>query len=198
MTKQTSLRKIFEWIIIYCYNIAEGNVPYFPLPGPNQSLHQIWASSRTKNLHYSGPNDGMFFTTSAPESFWGAVFNFGAKIGLKSTKNVLLYILFRPMGKLEPPPPWLCYCPYARFETCFGLNPFTTNGTIRPKNIFEASIGKTAHLILTLLYPSGKATYYASYHAIKFLAIASFFESSLFSPTNSKVSFCILGLVSCS
>ena len=29
--------KIFDWIIIYCQNIAEANVPYFPLPGPNHS-----------------------------------------------------------------------------------------------------------------------------------------------------------------
>ena len=28
-------RKFFKWIIIYCYNIAEGNVPYFPLYEPN-------------------------------------------------------------------------------------------------------------------------------------------------------------------
>ena len=35
MTKQKSLRKIFEWIIIYCCNVARDNAPYFPLPGPN-------------------------------------------------------------------------------------------------------------------------------------------------------------------
>ena len=35
MTKQKSLRKIFEWIIIYCKNIARDHAPYFPLPGPN-------------------------------------------------------------------------------------------------------------------------------------------------------------------
>ena len=35
MTKQKSLRKIFEWIIIYCSSIAGGNVPYLPLHGPN-------------------------------------------------------------------------------------------------------------------------------------------------------------------
>ena len=35
MTKQKSLRKIFEWIIIYCENVARDNAPYFPLPGPN-------------------------------------------------------------------------------------------------------------------------------------------------------------------
>ena len=32
MTKQKSLRKIFEWIIIYCKNVARDNAPYFPLP----------------------------------------------------------------------------------------------------------------------------------------------------------------------
>ena len=36
MTKKKSLRNFFEWIIIYHYNIARGNVPYFPLLGPNQ------------------------------------------------------------------------------------------------------------------------------------------------------------------
>ena len=36
MTKQKSPRKIFEWfIVIYCRNIAEGNVPYFPLSRSN-------------------------------------------------------------------------------------------------------------------------------------------------------------------
>ena len=29
MTKQKSLKQIFQWII------AGGNLPYFPLPGPN-------------------------------------------------------------------------------------------------------------------------------------------------------------------
>ena len=36
--KQKSLRKIFEWIIIYCLNIAKDYVPYFPLFGPNKSF----------------------------------------------------------------------------------------------------------------------------------------------------------------
>ena len=35
MTKQKSLKKIFEWIIIYCQNVVRDNAPYFPLPGPN-------------------------------------------------------------------------------------------------------------------------------------------------------------------
>ena len=35
MTKQRSLRKTFEWIIIYCKNVARDSAPYFPLPVPN-------------------------------------------------------------------------------------------------------------------------------------------------------------------
>ena len=34
MTKHESLRKIFEWIIIYCKNIAGDSVSYFPLHAP--------------------------------------------------------------------------------------------------------------------------------------------------------------------
>ena len=34
-----------------------------------------------------------------PNSIGGATFMFGAKIGLKSTKNVVFCILFRPMGR---------------------------------------------------------------------------------------------------
>ena len=48
----------------------------------------------------------MFFTIRLPNPFRGeAVFNFGAKIGLKGTKNVLFCILFRPMRGFEPPAP---------------------------------------------------------------------------------------------
>ena len=43
MTKQKSLRKIFEWIIIYCENIAGGNMPYFPLHGPNHLQLKFYA-----------------------------------------------------------------------------------------------------------------------------------------------------------
>ena len=35
----------------------------------------------------------------------GAIFNFSPKIGLKSTKNVRFCILYKPMGRLLPPPP---------------------------------------------------------------------------------------------
>ena len=41
MTKQKVLKKIFKWIIIYCYYIAEGKVSYFPLPGPNHFFHWL-------------------------------------------------------------------------------------------------------------------------------------------------------------
>ena len=40
-----------------------------------------------------------------PNLFGGAVFIFGAKIGLKSTKNVLFCIFFRPMGGSSSPHP---------------------------------------------------------------------------------------------
>ena len=30
-------KKIFQWIIIYCENLARDNMPYFPLLGPNHS-----------------------------------------------------------------------------------------------------------------------------------------------------------------
>ena len=43
------------------------------------------------------------------------------------------------------------------------------------------------------MHPSGIAMYYASYHAKKFYTIALFVASSLFGPTNSKVSFRFLG-----
>ena len=64
-----------------------------------------------QKLHHSGPNNGKSFTTSAPKSLWGTVFIFGAKIGLKSTRNVLFCIFFRLMGEARAPrpPPWLRY-----------------------------------------------------------------------------------------
>ena len=71
-----------------------------------KGLHRLWVSSWTKKLHYFGPNNGKSFTTLAPKSFEvGAVFIFGAKIGLKSTRNVLFCIFFRPMGEARAPPP---------------------------------------------------------------------------------------------
>ena len=33
MTKQQSLMKIFDWIVIYYKNIAGGNILYFPYLG---------------------------------------------------------------------------------------------------------------------------------------------------------------------
>ena len=77
-----------------------------------KGLHRLWVSSKTKKLHYFGPNNGKFFTTSAPKSLWevGAVFIFRAKIGLKSTKNVLFCILFSTMGGSSLSRlPWLRY-----------------------------------------------------------------------------------------
>ena len=81
---------------------------FWPKSGDLQKigLHRLWVSSWTKKLHYSGPNNAKSFTTSAPKSLWGgAVFIFGAKIGLKSTRNVLFCIFFTPMGEARAPPP---------------------------------------------------------------------------------------------
>ena len=65
-----------------------------------KGLHRLWVSSRTKELHYSGPNDGMSFTTSAPKSLLGAVFNFGAKSASKALKSAILHTL---QAKASPP-----------------------------------------------------------------------------------------------
>ena len=57
MTEQKFLRKMFEWVIIYCYNVARGSASYFPLPGPNHSqnilpkrkiLNVFWTSIASK------------------------------------------------------------------------------------------------------------------------------------------------------
>ena len=60
-----------------------------------------------KFTRFFRPNHGNSFTTPALKSLrkGGADFIFWAKISLKSTKNVRLCILFRPMSGLEPPPP---------------------------------------------------------------------------------------------
>ena len=74
-------------------------------PNKKKGLHRQCVSSRTKNLHYSGPNNGKSFTTSAPKSLWGAVFIFGAKIGLKSTKKCYFAYFLGQWGGCCPPPP---------------------------------------------------------------------------------------------
>ena len=65
---------------------------------------QVQMRSRKKELHFSGPNNSKSFTTSARQFHWGAIFIFGAKTGLKSTKNVVFCILFRPIGGCSPAP----------------------------------------------------------------------------------------------
>ena len=85
---------------------------------------QLWVSSKKRKLYFSGPNNSTSFTTSAPQFRWGggAVFIFGAKICLKSTKNALFYILFRPMGGCYSPPPLaplLLLCMFFIFDNIF-------------------------------------------------------------------------------
>ena len=91
---------------------------------------KIWWSSKKKGLHrkskaFFGQTQVIFkkkvFTdfgwapepknstilvqiTASSNPVGGAIFIFGAKIGLKSTENVLFCILFRPMGGTRAPP----------------------------------------------------------------------------------------------
>ena len=76
---------------------------FWPKSGDLQriGLHRLWVSFWTKKLHYSGPNNGKSFTTSVPNLFGRAVFIFGAKIGFKSTRNVLFCTFFRPIGEVR-------------------------------------------------------------------------------------------------
>ena len=46
--KTKILKANFRVIIIYCQNIAGGNVPYFPLPGPS---HLQTLTPKYKNLN---------------------------------------------------------------------------------------------------------------------------------------------------
>ena len=67
-----------------------------------------------KKLQFCGPNHSKSFTGSDRQSHWGgAICIFGTKSCLKSTKNVVFCILFRPMRGARapaPPPPLLPNC----------------------------------------------------------------------------------------
>ena len=80
-------------------------------------------SSSTLNEHQNKKSSPIVvqllyksFITFAPKSRWGgvAVFMLGAKIGLKSIKNALFCILFRPVGGLL-----FLTRAYNGFHTCF-------------------------------------------------------------------------------
>ena len=82
-----------------------------------KSLRRLWVRSRTKKtpLFWSKWRHVLHnFGSQIP--LGGAVFIFVTKIGLKSTKNVLFCILFRPMeGARAPlsPPTATLLCDYA-------------------------------------------------------------------------------------
>ena len=48
MTKQKSLRKIFEWIIMYYQNVDRDKEPHFLLPGPKHL--QLKFNSKIQNV----------------------------------------------------------------------------------------------------------------------------------------------------
>ena len=76
-----------------------------------KGLHKLWMSSRTKKLHYSGPNNGKSFTTSAPQFRWGGLFSFlEQKSASKALKTRYFeyfsgQLLFRPMVGATAPRP---------------------------------------------------------------------------------------------
>ena len=59
-------------------------------------------------LSFSGRNHIRSLPNHPRQSKWGGYFRFHCKIGLKSAKNGVFCILFRPMGGCSPPP-WLRY-----------------------------------------------------------------------------------------
>ena len=76
-----------------------------------EAFHQLWVSSRTtKKLHYSGPNNGKSFATSAPQSRWGRLFSF---LEQKSASKALKTCYFAYFSGYSPPAPLatlLCPC----------------------------------------------------------------------------------------
>ena len=68
-------------------------------------LHRLWVSSRTKKLHYFGPNNGKTFTTSAPKSFWGGCFHFWCKNRPQKHKKRAIWHTFQSNGGGDRAPP---------------------------------------------------------------------------------------------
>ena len=66
-------------------------------------LHQSSVKSSTKKLHFSSPNNTKSFTTSAPRFRWRLFSFLEQKSSLKALKNVLFWVLFRPVGGSSPP-----------------------------------------------------------------------------------------------
>ena len=60
--------------------------------------------SRAETQFFRSKSHHVLDQFSSPKLMGGATFAFGAKIGLKSAKNGVFYILFRPMGGYSPPP----------------------------------------------------------------------------------------------
>ena len=70
-----------------------------------KGLHRLWVSSRTKKFHYSGPNNGKFFTTSAPKSRWGGLFSFLQRKSASKAQKICYFAYFLGQwGEIEPIP----------------------------------------------------------------------------------------------
>ena len=71
-----------------------------------KGLHRLWVSSRTKKIHYSGPNNGKFFTTSAPKYLWWGLFSFlEQKSASKALKTCYFAYFLGQWGSSSSPHP---------------------------------------------------------------------------------------------
>ena len=69
-----------------------------------KGLHRLWVSSRTKKIYYSGPNNGKFFTTSAPESFGGGLFSFLEQKSVSKALKTCYFAYFSGQWGVRAPP----------------------------------------------------------------------------------------------
>ena len=76
-------------------------------PNPDSVSDQLWVRSKKNKTNSSF----VVQITASPSQllltnpFGESIFNFGAKIGLKSTKNVVFCILLKPMREARAPRP---------------------------------------------------------------------------------------------
>ena len=80
---------------------------FWPKSGDLQKigLHRLWVSSWTKELHYSGPNNGKSFPTLAPKYLWGGLFSFLEQNSASKALKTCYFAYFSGQwGRLEPPP----------------------------------------------------------------------------------------------
>ena len=88
---------------------------FFSLTSPQKKrssskLRRIFRPKSEIQTLFQAESRHLLLNFGTQFSLEGAVLIFSPKIGLKSTKNVLFCILYRPMGGRGSRPPWLRYC----------------------------------------------------------------------------------------